>query len=39
VGYVVVGLFVVTWAGAIAVWRLARIEERWALRPGAPDRL
>ena len=39
VGYVVVGLFVVTWAGAIAVWRLARIEERWALRPGAaPDR-
>jgi nickel/cobalt transporter (NiCoT) family protein len=33
VGYVVVGLFVVTWAGAIAVWRLARIEERWA-----PDR-
>jgi high-affinity nickel-transport protein len=29
VGYGIVGLFVVTWAGAFAVWRLARIEERW----------
>jgi high-affinity nickel-transport protein len=29
VGYGLVGLFVVTWAGAIAVWRLARIEEKW----------
>jgi nickel/cobalt transporter (NiCoT) family protein len=31
VGYAVVGLFVVTWAVAIAVWRLAHIEERWAV--------
>jgi nickel/cobalt transporter (NiCoT) family protein len=30
VGYAIVGLFVVTWAGAIAVWRLGRIEEKWA---------
>jgi nickel/cobalt transporter (NiCoT) family protein len=30
VGYGIVGLFVVTWAGAIAVWRLGRIEEKWA---------
>ncbi|MBZ3901557.1 HoxN/HupN/NixA family nickel/cobalt transporter [Streptomyces griseiscabiei] len=29
IGYVVVGLFVVTWAVALLVWRLARIEERW----------
>jgi len=29
VGYGIVGLFVVTWAGAFAVWRLARIEEKW----------
>jgi high-affinity nickel-transport protein len=29
VGYGIVGLFVVTWAGAIAVWRFARIEEKW----------
>nr|WP_259311439.1 HoxN/HupN/NixA family nickel/cobalt transporter [Capillimicrobium parvum] len=30
VGYFIVGLFVVTWAVALAVWRLGRIEERWA---------
>jgi high-affinity nickel-transport protein len=37
VGYIVVGLFVVTWAGALAVWRLARLEERWAPRGSAPE--
>jgi high-affinity nickel-transport protein len=31
VGYGIVGLFVVTWAVALAVWRFARIEERWSL--------
>jgi nickel/cobalt transporter (NiCoT) family protein len=31
VGYGIVGLFVATWVGALAVWRLARIEERWAV--------
>jgi high-affinity nickel-transport protein len=30
VGYVLVGLFVATWLVALAVWRLARIEQRWA---------
>jgi nickel/cobalt transporter (NiCoT) family protein len=30
IGYLVVGLFVLTWAIAIAVWRLGRIEERWS---------
>jgi len=29
VGYLVAGLFVATWAVALAVWRIARIEERW----------
>lgn len=29
VGYVVVGLFFVTWAVALLVWRFARIEEKW----------
>jgi high-affinity nickel-transport protein len=29
VGYAIVGLFVVTWAGAFATWRLLRIEEKW----------
>jgi hypothetical protein len=28
-GYVVFGLFVVTWALALAVWRFARLEDRW----------
>ena len=30
VGYAVVGLFVATWAVALAVWRLGRVEERWS---------
>jgi nickel/cobalt transporter (NiCoT) family protein len=30
VGYVVVGMFVVTWAIALLVWRYGRIEERWS---------
>jgi high-affinity nickel-transport protein len=28
-GYVIVGLFVITWALALAVWRFGRIEEKW----------
>jgi high-affinity nickel-transport protein len=28
-GYIIVGLFVFTWAVALAIWRLGRIEERW----------
>jgi nickel/cobalt transporter (NiCoT) family protein len=30
VGFAIVGLFVVTWAVAVAVWRLGRIEEKWS---------
>jgi high-affinity nickel-transport protein len=29
-GYGIVGLFVVAWLIAIAVWRLGRIEQRWS---------
>ncbi|MDQ3732489.1 MAG: HoxN/HupN/NixA family nickel/cobalt transporter, partial [Actinomycetota bacterium] len=29
VGFVVVGIFVVTWLAALAIWRFGRIEERW----------
>ncbi|HTX97008.1 MAG TPA: HoxN/HupN/NixA family nickel/cobalt transporter [Mycobacterium sp.] len=29
-GYLIVGIFVVTWAVALLVWRYARIEEKWA---------
>jgi high-affinity nickel-transport protein len=32
VGYAIVGLFVLTWAIAVAVWRFARIEQRWTAR-------
>jgi len=28
---VIVGLFVVTWLVALAVWRFGRIEERWSV--------
>ncbi|MEV8097492.1 HoxN/HupN/NixA family nickel/cobalt transporter [Kitasatospora sp. NPDC085879] len=38
VGYAIVGLFVVTWAGAIAYWKLGRVEQKWSagLREPAP---
>jgi nickel/cobalt transporter (NiCoT) family protein len=29
-GFVIVGLFIGTWAVALLVWRLARVEQRWA---------
>lgn len=35
IGFVIVGLFVVTWAGALLIWRYARIEEKWTV-PAAP---
>ena len=39
VGYLVVGLFVLTWALALAVWRFGRIEQRWSadMRSGRDD--
>jgi high-affinity nickel-transport protein len=30
VGFAIVGLFVVTWGAAVAVWRFGRIEEKWS---------
>jgi high-affinity nickel-transport protein len=30
VGYAIVGLFLLAWAVAVAVWRLGRIEEKWS---------
>jgi nickel/cobalt transporter (NiCoT) family protein len=35
-GYFVVGLFLITWLGALLIWRYARIEERWAPRRTEP---
>jgi nickel/cobalt transporter (NiCoT) family protein len=37
VGYVIVGLFVLTWAVALAVWRYARIEDKWTARLAGTD--
>jgi high-affinity nickel-transport protein len=34
VGFAIVGLFAITWIGAIAIWRLGRIEERWSADAG-----
>jgi nickel/cobalt transporter (NiCoT) family protein len=38
-GYVIVGMFVLTWAVALVVWRVGRIEERWGARvvPSGPE--
>ncbi|MDN0200466.1 HoxN/HupN/NixA family nickel/cobalt transporter [Streptomyces sp. S.PNR 29] len=37
VGYLIVGLFVVVWAAAVAYWRLAKVEQRWAVRAAEAD--
>jgi nickel/cobalt transporter (NiCoT) family protein len=31
-GFAIVGLFVITWVGAVLVWRYGHIEERWGAR-------
>ncbi len=33
-GFVIVGLFVATWAIALAIWRYGRFEERWSAHMG-----
>ncbi|MEO6880758.1 MAG: HoxN/HupN/NixA family nickel/cobalt transporter [Mycobacteriaceae bacterium] len=38
VGFIVVGLFVVVWAAAVAFWKLGHVEQRWAL-PESPERV
>lgn len=35
-GFVMVGLFVLTWLLAVLIWRVGRIEERWAEGSAAP---
>ncbi|WP_406639360.1 HoxN/HupN/NixA family nickel/cobalt transporter [Amycolatopsis sp. WGS_07] len=37
VGFAIVGLFVVTWMAAFAIWKFGRIEEKWAARLGTAD--
>jgi nickel/cobalt transporter (NiCoT) family protein len=38
-GFVIVGLFVATWAIALTVWHVGRIEERWTPRDADPESL
>ncbi len=33
-GYAIVGLFVLTWALALALWRFGHVEQRWSAPPG-----
>ncbi|MFD8298866.1 HoxN/HupN/NixA family nickel/cobalt transporter [Streptomyces bauhiniae] len=36
IGYVIVGLFFATWAVALLVWKVGRIEEKWTADLAAP---
>ena len=38
-GFVIVGVFVLTWVIALAVWHFGGIEEKWdkGLRTSTPD--
>jgi high-affinity nickel-transport protein len=41
IGFLIVGLFVLTWAAALLVWKYGRIEDKWNARlapqPGAGE--
>lgn len=37
VGFIIVGVFVVTWTVAVAYWRLAHVEQRWESRQRATE--
>jgi high-affinity nickel-transport protein len=37
-GFFIVGLFVVTWLAAMAIWRFGRIEEKWTAGVGVGER-
>jgi nickel/cobalt transporter (NiCoT) family protein len=38
-GFVIVGMFILTWLAAMLVWRYGQIEEKWTarLQPGTPE--
>lgn len=36
IGFVIVAMFVATWAIALLVWRYGRIEEKWAVPEDSP---
>jgi nickel/cobalt transporter (NiCoT) family protein len=37
-GFIIVGMFVATWAVALVIWRVGRIEERWSLHLSEGER-
>ncbi|MGI8492393.1 MAG: HoxN/HupN/NixA family nickel/cobalt transporter [Acidimicrobiales bacterium] len=37
-GFIIVGLFIATWAVALSIWRLAKIEARWTGNATSGDR-
>ena len=36
-GFVIVGIFIVTWIAALAIWRFGHIEEKWDARQAVTD--
>jgi high-affinity nickel-transport protein len=40
-GFVIVGMFIVTWVAAMLIWRYGRIEEKWSqrLRPATEEQV
>jgi high-affinity nickel-transport protein len=40
-GFIIVGMFIVTWGGAMVIWRVGHIEEKWSARlkdgPGSKE--
>ncbi|MBO0776823.1 MAG: HoxN/HupN/NixA family nickel/cobalt transporter, partial [Actinobacteria bacterium] len=36
-GFVIAGMFVATWAAALAIWHFGRIEQKWRAADGAGD--
>jgi high-affinity nickel-transport protein len=36
IGFVLVGLLLLTWLAAVVIWRLGRLEERWSTGHAAP---
>ncbi|MBV9855036.1 MAG: HoxN/HupN/NixA family nickel/cobalt transporter [Streptosporangiaceae bacterium] len=36
-GFVIVGVFVVTWIVALAIWHFGKIEQKWDTRQAVPD--
>jgi high-affinity nickel-transport protein len=31
-GFIIVGMFVLTWVAALAIWRIGHVEEKWSAR-------